>query len=75
MKDKINHLKHIETFGIDFDDFYNITVSHYGIKLQGKYNDRLVRDLSEFFVFSISDQGYIISQANIDGHVVSIVLT
>lgn len=75
MKEKLNHIKHIETFGITVDDFYSISVSQYQIVLQGKYSNQLVTDLSEFFEFSVSDKGYVISQAILDGQDVSIVLT
>ncbi len=75
MKEKLNHIKHIETFGINVDDFYSISFSQYEIKLQGKYNNQLVVDLSEFFDFSVSEQGYVISQDILDGQEVSIVLT
>ena len=75
MKEKLNHIKHIETFGIDVDDFYSVSFSQYEIKLQGKYSHQLVVDLSELFEFSVSDYGYVISQATLDGQDVSIVLT
>ena len=75
MKEKLNHIKHIETFGIDVDDFYSVSFSQYEIKLQGKYSHQLVVDLSEFFEFSVSEQGYVISQLILDGQDVSIVLT
>tara|TARA_R100000951_G_scaffold109516_1_gene106711 strand:- start:236 stop:463 length:228 start_codon:yes stop_codon:yes gene_type:complete len=75
MKEKLNHIKHIETFGIDVDDFYSVSFSRYEIKLQGKYSYQLVVDLSEFFEFSVSEQGYVISQLILDGQDVSIVLT
>ena len=75
MKEKLNHIKHIETFGINVDDFYNISFSQHGIKLQGKYSCQLVVDLSEFFEFSVSEYGYVISQAVLDGQEISIVLT
>ncbi len=75
MKEKLNHIKHIETFGISVDDFYSVSFSQYEIKLQGKYSHQLVVDLSEFFEFSVSEQGYVISQLILDGQDVSIVLT
>jgi hypothetical protein len=75
MKNKLNHLKHIETFGISVDDFYSISFSQYDIKLQGKYSHQLVVDLSEFFEFSVSEYGYVVSQAVLDGQEISIVLT
>ena len=75
MREKLKHIKHMETFGIDVDDFYSISFSQYELKLQGKYSCQLVVDLSEFFVFSISESGYIVSQSKIDGQDVSIVLT
>ena len=75
MKEKLNHIKHIETFGISVDDFYSVSFSQYEIKLQGKYSNQLVTDLSEFFEFSVSEQGYVISQAVLDGQEISIVLT
>lgn len=75
MKEKLNHIKHIETFGISVDDFYSVSFSQYEIKLQGKYSCQLVVDLSEFFEFSISEYGYVISKAVIDGQEINIVLT
>jgi predicted metalloenzyme YecM len=75
MKEKLNHIKHIETFGINVDDFYSISFSQYEIKLQGKYSHQLVVDLSEFFEFSVSEYGYVISQAVLNGQEISIVLT
>ncbi len=75
MKAQLNHIKHIETFGINVDDFYSVSFSQHGIKLQGKYSHQLVVDLSEFFEFSVSEQGYVISQLILDGQDVSIVLT
>jgi hypothetical protein len=75
MKEKLNHIKHIETFGISVDDFYSVSFSQHAIKLQGKYSHQLIVDLSEFFEFSVSEYGYIISQAVLDGQEISIVLT
>jgi hypothetical protein len=75
MKEKLNHIKHIETFGISVDDFYSVSFSQYEIKLQGKYSHQLVVDLSESFEFSVSEQGYVISQTVLDDQEVSIVLT
>jgi len=76
MKNKLNHLKHIEVFGIDVDNFYCVSISQNSITLQGKYSASLVRDLNEFFKFSTCEvNGFLEATAVLDNQQVNIVLT
>lgn len=75
MNKQFNNIQHLVSKGIiDLEDFYSVTFSNYRIDLQGHMTSERIKGYEEFFEFTTKN-GFITSDAIIDGINVSITLT
>lgn len=75
MNKQFNNIQHLVNKGIiDLDDFYSVTFSKHRIDLQGHMTSERIKGHEEFFEFRTSN-GFVTSDAIIDGINVSITLT